>query len=72
MADDFPPVLDAAMVADLLQLNIDTVRRLSREGQLPAHRLPGGRAFRYLKDEILEWVRDQPAHVADDASVDAK
>lgn len=62
MASDYPPVLDAAMVADLLSMNIDTVRRLSREGVIPAHRVPGGRTFKYLKDEILEWLRDQPAH----------
>lgn len=62
VADDYPPVLDAAMVADLLQMNIDTVRRLSREGVLPAHRVPGGRAFKYLKDEVIEWLRAQPAN----------
>lgn len=57
---DYPPVLDAAQVARLLSLNIDYVRRLSREGVIPAHRLPGGRTFRYLKDEIIEWLRRQP------------
>lgn len=62
MADDFPPVLDAAMVADLLGMNIDTVRRLSRDGVIPSHRVPGGRTFKYLKDEVLEWLRAQPAH----------
>ncbi|MGH3440868.1 MAG: helix-turn-helix domain-containing protein [Nitriliruptorales bacterium] len=62
VADDFPPVLDAAMVADLLGMNIDTVRRLSREGVLPAHRVPGGRTYKYLKDEVIEWLRSQPAH----------
>jgi excisionase family DNA binding protein len=62
MADDYPPVLDATMVAELLGLNIDTVRRLSREGVIPSHRLPGGRTFRYLKDEVIEWLRAQPAH----------
>ena len=62
MADDFPPVLDAAMVADLLGMNIDTVRKLSRDGVLPAHRVPGGRTFKYLKDEVLDWLRAQPAH----------
>ncbi len=59
---DFPPVLDAAQVARLLKLNIDYVRKLSREGVLPAHRLPGGRTFRYFKEEVLEWLRDQPVH----------
>jgi len=57
---DLPPVLDAAQVARLLQLNIDYVRKLSRSGVLPAHKLPGGRTFRYLKDEVLEWLRVQP------------
>jgi len=59
-ADDYPPVLDAAQVARLLQLNIDYVRRLSREGRIPAHQMPGGRVYRYLKDEILDWLRSQP------------
>lgn len=72
VADDYPPVLDAAMVADLLQMNIDTVRRLSREGVLPAHRVPGGRAFKYLKDELIAWLRAQPANnPAEDAEADA-
>lgn len=62
MADDFPPVLDTAMVAELLDMNIDTVRRLSRDGILPAHRVPGGRTFKYLKDEVLDWLREQPVH----------
>lgn len=57
---DLPPVLDAAQVARLLRLNIDYVRKLSRSGVLPAHKLPGGRTFRYLKDEVLEWLRLQP------------
>lgn len=72
VADDYPPVLDAAMVADLLQMNIDTVRRLSREGVLPAHRVPGGRSFKYLKDELIAWLRAQPANnPAEDAEADA-
>ena len=58
-ADDFPPVLDAAQVARLLSLNIDYVRKLSREGVLPAKRLPGGRTFRYLKSDVLDWLRAQ-------------
>lgn len=71
MADDFPPVLDAAMVADLLDMNIDTVRRLSREGVIPSHRVPGGRTFKYLKDEVLDWLREQPAHNPKEVDVDA-
>ena len=63
---DYPQVLDAAQVAALLQLNIDYVRKLSRQGVLPAHKLPGGRTFRYFKDEVLEWLRSQPVGDARD------
>lgn len=59
-AEDYPLVMDAAQVARLLQLNIDYVRKLSREGVMPAHKLPGGRTFRYFKDEIISWLREQP------------
>ena len=62
VADEFPDVMDAAMVAQMLGYNVDTVRRLSRNGILPAHRLPMGRAFHFLKDELLEWIREQPVH----------
>ena len=58
---DGAPVLDAAEVARLLRLNVDYVRKLSREGVLPAHKLPGGRTFRYFRGEVLEWLRRQPA-----------
>ena len=58
-ADDLPLVLDAAQVARLLNLNIDYVRKLTREGTLPASRLPGGRTYRYFRDDILEWLRAQ-------------
>ncbi|HUH08239.1 MAG TPA: helix-turn-helix domain-containing protein [Egibacteraceae bacterium] len=68
--DDYPPVLDAAHVARLLNLNIDYVRKLSRQGVLPAHRLPGGRTFRYFKDEILDWLRSQPVHADAEAGSD--
>ncbi|MBW3579132.1 MAG: helix-turn-helix domain-containing protein [Actinobacteria bacterium] len=70
VADEYPPVLDAAMVSELLGMNIDTVRRLSREGILPAHRVPGGRTFKYLRDELLEWLAAQPANNPADATAE--
>jgi excisionase family DNA binding protein len=72
MADDYPPVLDAAMVAELLGMNIDTVRRLSRDNVIPSHRVPGGRTFKYLKDEILDWLKAQPAHNPKEETADRK
>jgi len=70
MADaDYPPILDAAQVADLLGMNVQMVRKYSREGRIPAYRLPGGRTFKYFRDEIFEFVRQHP--VTADAEVDA-
>lgn len=50
-------VLTAEQVADLLRLSIDHVRKLSRDGSIPAHKLPGGRGWRYLRSEVLDWLR---------------
>jgi excisionase family DNA binding protein len=58
---DLPPILDAAQVADLLGMNVQMVRRYAREGRLPAYKLPGGRAFRFFRDEIYEFLRSHPA-----------
>ena len=58
---DLPPILDAAQVADLLGMNVQMVRRYAREGRLPAYKLPGGRAFRFFRDEIFEFLRAHPA-----------
>lgn len=65
---DFPPILDAAQVADLLGMNIQMVRRYAREGRLPAYKLPGGRTFKFFRDEIFEFVRAHPVTAESDAS----
>ena len=58
---DLPPILDAAQVADLLGMNVQMVRRYAREGRLPAYKLPGGRHFRFFRDEVFEFLRRHPA-----------
>ena len=60
MADEYPPILDAAQVAELLGMNVQMVRKMAREGRLPAYRLPGGRAFKFFRDEILDFVKAHP------------
>ena len=57
---DLPRILDAAQVADLLGMNVQMVRRYAREGRLPAYKLPGGRTFRFFRDEIYEFLRAHP------------
>lgn len=58
---DLPPILDAAQVAELLGMNVQMVRRYAREGRLPAYKLPGGRTFRFFRDEVFEFLRKHPA-----------
>jgi excisionase family DNA binding protein len=57
---DFPPVLTAAQAADLLQIHVEYLRKLVREGKVPSHRFPGGRELRFLRDELLGWLGAQP------------
>jgi excisionase family DNA binding protein len=57
---DFPPVLTAAMAAELLQVNVETLRRMVREGRIPCHRFPGGRELRFLRYEVLAWLAALP------------
>ncbi len=58
--DGLPPVLTASQVAELLHLNTDYVRKLARDGAIPAHRLPQGRAIRFLRDEVAAWLLALP------------
>ncbi len=60
---DFPPILDAAQVAELLGMNVQMVRRYAREGRLPAYKLPGGRTFKFFREEIFEFLRSHPVSV---------
>lgn len=58
--EDYPPILDAAQVAELLGMNIQMVRRYAREGRIPAYKLPGGRTFKFFRDEVFDFVRSYP------------
>lgn len=66
MAEEYPPILDAAQVAELLGMNVQMVRRYAREGRLPAYKLPGGRTFKFFRDEIYEFLKAHPAVSAED------
>lgn len=68
---DYPPILDAAQVADLLGMNVQMVRKYAREGRIPAYRLPGGRTFKFFRDEIFEFVRQHPVNADAEMGVDA-
>jgi excisionase family DNA binding protein len=59
-AAGYPPVLTTAMAAELLQVNVEYLRRMVREGRIPCHRFPGGREMRFLRDELLAWLAALP------------
>lgn len=61
VASDLPPVLTSRQVAELLQVHVEYVRRMAREGRVPCHKFPGGRELRFLRDELLDWLRSQPS-----------
>ena len=66
MVEEYPPILDAAQVAELLGMNVQMVRRYAREGRLPAYKLPGGRTFKFFRDEIYDFVRSHPVAAESD------
>lgn len=53
----YPPVLTASDVAELLNISVPEVRRLSRTGKLPSRRV--GKAYRYFRDEVVAWLDSQ-------------
>ena len=62
--EDYPPVMDSADVAELLGLaSIKQVQQMVRDGRLPARRLPGGRQYRFLRDELVEWLQSEATEV---------
>jgi excisionase family DNA binding protein len=56
----YPEILTTAMAAEMLHVHVEYLRRMVREGRIPAHRFPGGREIRFVRDELIQWVRAQP------------
>ena len=54
------------MVAEMLGMNVQVVRRMAREGTIPAYRLPGGRSFRFFRDEVLDWLKSFPVQAEEE------
>ena len=62
MPTGYPPILTTAQAAELLQVHVEYLRKMVREDRIPAHRFPGGREIRFIRDELIAWVREQPGH----------
>ncbi len=67
---DYPPIMDTAMVGELLQMSPVHVRRLAREGVIPAYRIEGVRAFKFKRDEVLGWFENQKVDLTAEALLD--
>jgi len=63
--EDYPPILDAAQVGELLSMNVQMVRKYAREGRLPAYRLPGARTFRFFRDDLYAFIKAHPVTAGD-------
>jgi excisionase family DNA binding protein len=63
--NDYPPIMDTSMVGELLQMSPVHVRRLAREGVIPAYRIEGVRAFKFKRDEVLAWFEGQRVDLSD-------
>jgi excisionase family DNA binding protein len=59
-ASRYPEILTTALAAEMLHVHVEYLRRMVREDRIPAHRFPGGREIRFLRDELIAWVREQP------------
>jgi excisionase family DNA binding protein len=59
-ASRYPEILTTALAAEMLHVHVEYLRRMVREERIPAHRFPGGREIRFLRDELIAWVREQP------------
>ncbi len=55
-------------------MNVQMVRKYAREGRLPAYKLPGGRTFKFFRDEIFDAIRANPVGADDieDEEADAR
>jgi excisionase family DNA binding protein len=56
----YPDILTTALAAEMLHVHVEYLRRMVRENRIPAHRFPGGREIRFLREELIEWVKAQP------------
>ncbi len=74
MVDDH--FLTLEQVAELLHVSTKTVFNMTRDGRLPARRLPGSRRYLYVRQEILDLLdqhrTDTPSDAEEPADIDAQ
>ena len=63
MEDHF---LTLPQVAELLHVSTKTVFNMTKDGRLPARRLPGSRRYLYVRQEILDLLEETKTGPAPD------
>ena len=64
--EEYPPIMTIAEVAEYLGLHELTVRRLAREGAIPALKL--GRQWRVKRDLLEAWIETRSMDNVGDAN----
>lgn len=66
--EQYPPTLNTAQVAEMLGSTAEVVRSKVSSGEIPAYRW--GKNFRYFRDEVLDWLRQQAVQQANADAAD--
>jgi excisionase family DNA binding protein len=56
--------LTVQQVAELLHVSAKTVFNMTKDGRLPARRLPGSRRYLYVRQEILDLLDENRTEVS--------
>jgi excisionase family DNA binding protein len=65
---DYPPIMTAVQAAEFLSVHPEYLRQMVRDERVHAHKIPGGRGWRFLRDELVDWIREQPGAKAKSTS----
>jgi excisionase family DNA binding protein len=57
-------LITAQDVAEWIGVSVDTVQRYTRQGELPAFKLPAG--YRYDPDDVYAWLEKHRPHTNGD------
>lgn len=58
LREQYPPILNTAQVAELLDLNPRTVLVMAGDGRLPASRLKGSRKFHFVLENVIDTLKE--------------
>lgn len=54
--DDYPAILKPSEVAAWLRLSPRMIQLMAKDGRLPAMQIPGVRGYRFLKQDISNFI----------------